>query len=114
VNRPRPPGALREHADKDTLVEATYFVIRVLRNLTRGYQAAQVSREAPPEARALAVRALEEIAEQERMPVTEIGEERALEYVSVLSHALSASYAGAVGRDVDRGAEILEQMRATG
>lgn len=110
--KPQVPQALVDAADKETLVDAIYFVVRVLRNVSRGYQDVAVSTDATPETRTLAAQAISEIEAQERRPILNLDEQRAQGYITALESLLRTVYLEAVGRRTEDAEIILGEMRS--
>jgi hypothetical protein len=95
------------------VLDACYFVVRVLRNANRGYTNPAVSTEAPPRAHELANRAIRKIDPREGVPIGQLDSYRAGEYITSLEALLRTTYQRAVGADAAAGAAILEEMRST-
>ena len=108
------PPSLLQGADTETVIDACYFVVRVLRNATRGYPNPLVSTEPSPEAHDLAKRAIREIEAREGMPVRDLSADRIVEYIASLEELLRTTYERAVGLDTARAASILAEMRSSG
>jgi hypothetical protein len=108
------PASLLENPDRQTVVDACYFVVRVLRNANRGYTNPTVSTEASPRAHDLANRAIGEIEAREGTPIGQLSERRASEYIGALEALIRRTYERTVGADPAAGAAILEDMRASG
>ena len=102
------PASLEAITDEMLAIDASYFVVRVLRNLGRGFGKASVSREPSAEARELAVRALQEIENSEGVAVVALGRDRISAYIAVLEDFQDSRARGA---DADRAGAILEEMR---
>jgi len=107
------PLSLLQEAEKEILIDACYFVVRVLRNASRGYPDVAVSTEPSPEARNLAERAIREIEAREKAPIPQLTEDRLGEYIESLEEFLRTTYIRAVGTDIAGAASILEQMRSS-
>jgi hypothetical protein len=107
------PPALLKDPDTETLVDACYFIIRVLRNTTRGYKNPLVSTEPSQEAYDLARRAIKEIEAREKTPIRDLESGRVNDYITLLEELLRRSYRDAVGEDPVRAADILAEMRSS-
>jgi hypothetical protein len=107
------PPALLQDPDTETLVDACYFIIRVLRNATRGYKNPLVSTEPSQEAYDLAQRAIREIEVREKTPIRDLEGSRINDYITLLEELLRTSYRDAVGEDPARAADILAEMRSS-
>ncbi|MGD0454739.1 MAG: hypothetical protein ABSB69_14185 [Solirubrobacteraceae bacterium] len=106
------PSALEQGSDPGVIVEATYFVIRVLRNGLRGYEKAEVSPEGSDEAFRLATRALDEIGTMEGSDVSTLTEERLVEYIERLEQLSSQKFEASVGGyDAERATQLLDSLR---
>ena len=101
------PASLEAITDEMLAIDASYFVVRVLRNLGRGFGKASVSREPSAEARELAVRALQEIRELRGRSRRRI---RARPN-QCLHRCPGDQDSRARGADADRAGAILEEMR---
>jgi hypothetical protein len=108
------PPSLLETSSKETLIDAIYFVIRVLRNVDRGYRNPAVSTEPRPEVRELAERAIGEIEALEGKRIQDLRPARTRSYILLLEQLLRVRYQDAVGEDTARAAGILAEMRSTG
>lgn len=106
------PQALQRQ-DKDMAIDATYFVIRILRNVGRGYPATSVSTEPSREAHDLAERAVRQIEAHEKAPISDLDDDRLSEYIVSLEGLLRTTYLDAVGSDTKRAATILDEMRSS-
>jgi hypothetical protein len=101
------PAALSS-AESDVALDATYFLVRMLRNVLRGFHEVEVSPETPLEARETVAAAADEIEQREGTSLSELPRERVAAYLEVLNQASSAFHASAVGgTDSARGQEIL-------
>lgn len=107
------PPALLQDPDTETLVDACYFIIRVLRNATRGYKNPLVSTEPSRKAYDLAQRAIREIEVREKTPIRDMEGGRINDYITLLEDLLRTSYRDAVGQDPERAADILAEMRSS-
>jgi hypothetical protein len=107
------PLALLQDPDTETLVDACYFMIRVLRNATRGYKNPLVSTEPSREAYDLAQRAIREIEVNEKRPIRDLDSGRINDYIALLEELQRTSYRDAVGEDPTRAADILAEMRSS-
>jgi hypothetical protein len=107
------PSALLQDPDTETLVDACYFIIRALRNTTRGYKNPLVSTEPSQEAYDLAQRAIREIEVNEKRPIRALDGDRINDYIAQLEEFLRTSYRDAVGEDPARAANILAEMRSS-
>jgi hypothetical protein len=107
------PPSLLECSDKETLVDAIYFVIRTLRNGTREYKAPRVSTEPSREVRELAESAISEIEAREKRSIRDLDSGRSGNYISLLEELMRTEYRHAVGGDSSSAASILEEMRAS-
>ena len=107
------PSALLQDPDTETLVDACYFIIRALRNTTRGYKNPLVSTEPSQEAYDLAQRAIREIEVNEKRPIRDLDGDRINDYIAQLEELLRTSYRDAVGEDPARAANILAEMRSS-
>jgi hypothetical protein len=107
------PASLLRDPDRETVVDACYFVVRVLRNANRGYTNPTVSTEASPQAQELANRAIREIEAREGRPIGQLAPHRAGEYITALEELLRTTYQRSVGADAAAGAAILEDMRSS-
>lgn len=106
------PPALEQSFDPGVVVEATYFVIRVLRNGLRGYETAEVSPEGSDEAFRLATRALDEIGAMEGSDLSALPEECLVEYIERLEALSSQQYEASVGGyDTERATQLLASLR---
>src|SRR5262249_33297593 len=108
------PQSLLETSSKETLIDAIYFVIRVLRNVDRGYRNPAVSTEPRSEVRELAERAIGEIEAQENRRIQDLRPARTRSYILRLEQLLRARYQDAVGQASVRAAGLLAEMRSTG
>jgi hypothetical protein len=70
------------------VVDAVYYVVRVLGNAKRGFVKPEVSSEAPPEARALAEQAIREIESTEGTEIAKLNQARLDGYLSSLQRFL--------------------------
>jgi hypothetical protein len=108
----RIPPALEQGSDPGVIVDATYFVIRALRNVLRQYDEITVSREGSEPAFQLAKLALGEIVEMEGGEAVEISAKRLLEYIERLEDFSNQTYEISVGGyDAERAAELLDGLR---
>jgi len=107
------PPSLRQGVDKETLIDTSYFVIRVLRNATRGYQNPLVSSEPSPDVRVLAEQATREIEAHEGMPIQDLPRGLIDDYIVRLEEFTRETYQHAVGQDPERAASILSEMRSS-
>jgi hypothetical protein len=107
------PPSLQEGSDKKALIDACYFVIRVLRNATRGYQNPAVSSEPSADIRLLSERAVREIEAHEGMPIQDLQRDRINDYIALLEKFTRTTYQRSVGQDSERAASILSEMRAS-
>ncbi len=106
------PPALEQGSDPGVIVEATYFVIRVLRNGLRGYETAEVSPEGSGEAFHLATRALDEMGVMEGSNLSALPKERLVEYIERLEALSSQQYEASVGGyDTERATQLLDSLR---
>ena len=106
------PKSLVNTSDVRVVVDAVYYVVRVLRNASRGYRKTEVSTEPSPEARRLAERAIREIRDAEHKKIEALEDDRIGEYITALE-AFLMSTSGAKAEARDRDAErILKKMRA--
>ena len=107
------PAALLQDPDTETLVDACYYVIRALRNVSRGYKNAPVSTEPSQKAYDLAQRVIREIEAREKTPINGLEIGRISHYITLLEELLRTSYRDAVGEDPARAADILAEMRSS-
>ena len=110
------PDSLLHASDEKAAIDASYFVLRALRNKNRGYSDPVVSREAPPKIRALAERALREIEKQEKKPMSRLDSSRIFEYIDSLEEFQDTTYGRAVNAsatDTEEAASLLEELRST-
>lgn len=107
------PRSLLEGSENEVVIDASYFVMRVLRNATRGYPTALVSSEPSPEAHELAERAIREIEGHEHRPISQLDQGRIHDYISLLEELQRTRYLHAVGSDTARAERILEEMRSS-
>lgn len=105
------PPSLLENADTRTVIDAIYYVVRVLRNATRGYRDPLVSTEPSPEARELAERALKEIESHEKAKIPQLETAHIREYIGALEELLRTVYMLEVGNDTVAATRILDEMR---
>jgi hypothetical protein len=105
------PPALLQSTDIRLVIEAIYYVVRVLRNAMRGYQDTLVSTEASPEAHELARRAINEIEMHEQSSIDCLNNEVLGEYIEALEELGRVTHTQAIGKDTDRANSILEEMR---
>lgn len=110
------PASLRQATDPSRVIEACYFIIRVLRNAGRGYQNPTVSTESAGAVGELASAAIAEIEEREGKPVQSLDGALRDSYIAILSDLQDAVYQRAL--DVDTvvnqvdAANILSEMRS--
>jgi hypothetical protein len=108
------PPSLKQDSDKESLiVPASYFVVRVLRNATRGYQNPVVSTEPPEDVRNLAEQAIREIEDHEGMSIQDLPTDRIQEYRVLLREFASETYQRSVGHDSERTERLLSEIRST-
>lgn len=107
------PPSLLNVSDKRLIIEAIYYVVRVLRNGIRNYPQTPVSTEPSPDARELAQRAVSEIEKYEKTKIPALREGRLIKYIDSLEDLLRSTYLSDVGADSDRAATILEEMRSS-
>lgn len=109
---PSLPSAL-DIDDHAVVVDATYFVIRALRNQLRRYPQPAVSPESPERAFVIARLALDEIQASEGADITNIPPDRVRAYIEVLEALSRKEFGAASGEpDVDRAQDLLDQLRA--
>lgn len=107
----RIPRSLVESSDDPLVVDAVYFVVRVLRNATRGYLKTAVSTEPSPQAQHLADRAIKEIEAAERREITEMKDDRIREYITVLQKFLTKVALADTDSQRNTADQILKKMR---
>jgi hypothetical protein len=106
------PLSLAKTKDSALVMEAIYFVVRVLGNSIRGYQHSEVSTEPSPKARRLAAKALKEIEAAEKAPITRIRDNRLEAYISVLDTLLAELALPVSETLLDDAEKMLQEMRA--
>lgn len=107
------PRSLQDDSDKEAVVNATYYTVRALRNTLRGYSDAVVSREAPPEIRELAERAIRDIEAQEKKPVPQLEDSVIRKYIESLVELQGTMHRSAVGGGTEGAADILAEFRSS-
>jgi hypothetical protein len=107
------PQSLLKASDSEAVIDAAYFVVRALRNATRGYPTAIVSSEPSPEARDLAERSINEIEVREKRPIRQLSRDRIDDYIASLEDLQRTRYLDTVGSDTARAESILEEMRSS-
>ena len=105
------PPSLQSISEKGTLIDACYFVIRTLRNVTRGYRNPEVSTEPSEDVRFLAEQAIAEIQVHEGMRIKDLPRDRIDDYIVLLEEFIRVTYQRAGGQDPERAASILSEMR---
>jgi hypothetical protein len=108
----RIPPAL-EHSDTtDVAVEATYFVIRALRNSARGYERPEISPEGSGPAFEVATLALRQITEAEGEGVRSLSPARVREYIEILERFSNEAYRNSAGGyDTQNAEDLLNALR---
>jgi hypothetical protein len=109
--RVRVPRSLIDASGSPIIVDAVYFVVRVLRNALRGYQKVEVSTEPLPEARLLAERAIKEIEKAEQNPIVRINDNRIIEYISELQEFLESEATPDSESSLKDAEKVLQEMR---
>jgi hypothetical protein len=106
------PASLQRIQDPEVAVDATYFVIRTLRNALRGYGTTAVSPEISDPAFRIAEAAVREIAAAEGSDIGDLSAARITEYIELLGrHSQERYETAAGGSDSARGEELLTEMR---
>jgi hypothetical protein len=82
------PRVLAAENNKPILLEAVYFVVRVLRNAIRGYLRTPVSTEPSKEAQHLAERVVKEIEATEKQRISDLDKDRIVLYINALERFL--------------------------
>jgi hypothetical protein len=106
------PSSLIHAADSPLVVDAVYFVVRVLRNALRGYPKTEVSTEPSPQARRLAENAVTEIEAAEHMRIAQIEDDQIRKYISKLESFLTDRTAPISGSQLSDAKRLLRQMRS--
>jgi len=109
----RVPGALVDEPDNGLVVDAVYFVVRVLRNSTRGFRAPMVSSEAGPEARGLAQHAIRQIEGDEGTDIALLDEATAEAYIAALEQLQRERAVSGTGGETADAQRILDEMRSS-
>jgi hypothetical protein len=108
----RIPPALEGSDTADVAVEASYFVIRALRNSARGYERPEISREGSDRVFDVATLALREIAEAEGRDVRSLPPDRVRGYIEILERFSSEAYETSVGGyDTQNAEDLLNALR---
>ena len=106
------PSSLAEAEDSSLVVDAVYFVVRVLGNVLRGYPHSEVSTEPSPRARQLAERAIREIEATEQTSLTQIEDNRLEEYISELNTFLTDRAMPVPDSLLEDAEKLLQEMRS--
>src|SRR5215467_577885 len=107
------PPSLQQGADKETFIDACYFVIRALGNARRGYRNPLVSTEPRRDVRVLAEQVISEIETHEGMPIQDMPRNLLDDYIVMFEELIRETYQRAVGQDPERGGSILSEMRSS-
>jgi hypothetical protein len=110
------PVSLLKATDPASVVEACYFVIRVLRNAGRGYQNPMVSTESSDTVGELAAISIAEIEKHEGRPVQSLDSALRDSYIAILSDLQDTVYRRALDTEIAvsqiSAANILGEMRS--
>jgi hypothetical protein len=106
------PPSLAESGNSPLIVDAVYFVVRVLGNALRGYSHSEVSTEPSPPARQLAETVIKEIEYSEQTPITRMEDNRLEEYISGLNTFLTERAMPVSESLLEDAEQILQEMRA--
>jgi hypothetical protein len=104
------PSVLTGARDSPYIVDAVYYVVRVLRNARRGFKKVEVSTEPSRQARALAEKAIREIEAVEQSKIVRMRDERIDEYISSLQSFLT-SRSPSSDRSAKDAEELLAKLR---
>ena len=105
------PESLITAKNVQLLVDAVYYVVRVLRNSRRGFQTTAVSTEPSPQAHRLAALAIEEIEAAEGRSLLNLNDRRIGEYITALESFLIARSMDKDDQGIGEAELMLKKMR---